>query len=315
MRAACSFGDEDLRVLEVADPVPGAGRGRGPDRGGHHLRDRREDVAPRPSAARRRYPAPLRPRDGGVREDTGERVLVGDSVACGDLPRLRRRAAADLPRAALGVRRLRRDDGGAGGRAARGPGRARARRAPRWPSRSPPPSTRSSRAPAKQVAPDAGVLGGGPMGQMLAALLVAEGRTVTLADRHAERRAQAEAAGAMSSGDAGRPRRRVRGRRAGPTHGAPRSRRARPAAASCSSAAARPAPTPASRPARSTTRSSTSAARSTTRPPRSTARWRCWPTERVDWRALAAGPIGLGDLEQALATSNDGPARKWIVIP
>ena len=55
------------------------------------------------------------------------------------------------------------------------------------------------RAPDRALAPDAGVLGGGPMGQMLAALLVAEGRTVTLADRHAERRAQAEATGAMSA--------------------------------------------------------------------------------------------------------------------
>ena len=56
-----------------------------------------------------------------------------------------------------------------------------------------------ARAPGRPLAPDAGVLGGGPMGQMLAALLVAEGRTVTVADRHAERRAQAEAAGAMSA--------------------------------------------------------------------------------------------------------------------
>ena len=55
------------------------------------------------------------------------------------------------------------------------------------------------RAPQRELAPDAGVLGGGPMGQMLAALLVHEGRTVTLADPHAERRAQAEAAGAMSA--------------------------------------------------------------------------------------------------------------------
>jgi L-iditol 2-dehydrogenase len=35
----------------------------------------------------------------------------------------------------------------------------------------------------------------------------------------------------------------------------------------------------------------------------------------LDWRALAAGPIGLADLPQALATDNDGPARKWVVIP
>jgi L-iditol 2-dehydrogenase len=35
----------------------------------------------------------------------------------------------------------------------------------------------------------------------------------------------------------------------------------------------------------------------------------------VDWRALAAGPIGLDDLADALARGNDGPARKWVVIP
>ena len=45
----------------------------------------------------------------------------------------------------------------------------------------------------------AGVLGGGPMGQMLARLLVLEGREVTLADSHPERRAQAEAQGARSA--------------------------------------------------------------------------------------------------------------------
>jgi L-iditol 2-dehydrogenase len=55
-----------------------------------------------------------------------------------------------------------------------------------------------ARAPEKQLAPDVGVLGGGPMGQMLAALLVAEGRTVTLADRHEERRVQARALGAQA---------------------------------------------------------------------------------------------------------------------
>ena len=35
----------------------------------------------------------------------------------------------------------------------------------------------------------------------------------------------------------------------------------------------------------------------------------------VDWRTLAAGPIGLDDLAQALAAGNQGPARKWVVIP
>jgi L-iditol 2-dehydrogenase len=45
----------------------------------------------------------------------------------------------------------------------------------------------------------AGVLGGGPMGQMLARLLALEGRAVTLADPHPERRAQAEALGARGA--------------------------------------------------------------------------------------------------------------------
>jgi L-iditol 2-dehydrogenase len=41
-------------------------------------------------------------------------------------------------------------------------------------------------------AADVGILGAGPMGLMLCALLVREGRTVTVADRHAERRQQAD---------------------------------------------------------------------------------------------------------------------------
>ncbi|HEV7461313.1 MAG TPA: zinc-binding dehydrogenase, partial [Solirubrobacteraceae bacterium] len=45
---------------------------------------------------------------------------------------------------------------------------------------------------------DAGVLGGGPMGLMLARLLVLAGRDVTVADHHPERRAQAEALGARA---------------------------------------------------------------------------------------------------------------------
>jgi L-iditol 2-dehydrogenase len=45
-------------------------------------------------------------------------------------------------------------------------------------------------------ATDVGVLGGGPMGLMLTSLLVAQGRSVTVADRHPERRAQAADMGA-----------------------------------------------------------------------------------------------------------------------
>jgi L-iditol 2-dehydrogenase len=35
----------------------------------------------------------------------------------------------------------------------------------------------------------------------------------------------------------------------------------------------------------------------------------------LNWRGLAAGPIGLEDLLLALSEGNEGPARKWIVIP
>ena len=35
----------------------------------------------------------------------------------------------------------------------------------------------------------------------------------------------------------------------------------------------------------------------------------------VDWRALAAGPIGLDELPDALAESGRGRARKWVVEP
>ena len=190
----------------------------------------------------------------------------------------RGRAAADLPVAALGPRRLRGADRRARGRAAPGARTGSMPPARRWPSRSPRRCTRSIARRRRALAPDAGVLGGGPMGQMLAALLVAEGRTVTLADRHPERRAQAEALGAHGRRAARRPRRRLRGGRpagglarrgaglrAGRLRRARRRLRGRHRRRRC-------------RPARCTTTSSTSAARSTTRPPRSTARSRCWPT-------------------------------------
>jgi threonine dehydrogenase-like Zn-dependent dehydrogenase len=34
-----------------------------------------------------------------------------------------------------------------------------------------------------------------------------------------------------------------------------------------------------------------------------------------DWRGLAAGPIKLEDLQEAFATADQGPPRKWIVTP
>ena len=132
------------------------------------------------------------------------------------------------------------------------------------------------------------------MGQMLAALLVADGRTVTLADRHPERRAQAAAAGALSAETladhdvvfeaVGRPER-----------GAPRSRPARPGGCvvfvgGCAAGSDAP-----SRPAAALRRAR----------PRGAFHHAPAEVDRalallaagaVDWRALAAGPIGLDDL-------------------
>jgi L-iditol 2-dehydrogenase len=312
VRAALLFGDEDLRVLEVADPVPGPGEvvvrieaatTCGTDvkmwRHGHPL------LPPRP--------APFGHEMSGVREDTGERVLVGDSVACGSCracaagrPQICREPQwvfggfaekMAAPEAALHAV----PDGLEPAAAAMAEPLAAAVHA-------------ISRAPAKQVAPDVGVLGGGPMGQMLAALLVAEGRTVTLADRHAERRAQAEAAGAMS-------------REILADHDVVFEAVGRPDAWRAAVHACAPggcvvfvggckSGTDASLPTRPLHYEELDLRGAFHHSPGEVDRALALLADgALDWRALSAGPIGLGDLEQALATSNDGPARKWIVIP
>ena len=266
VRAAMLFGDEDLRVIDVADPVPGAG-----------------EVLVRIEAAttcgtdvktwRRGHPllgalpGAVRPRDGGVREDTGERVLVGDSVACGACRPLRGRAAADLPRPALGVRRLRRAH--------------RRRPRPRC-TRSRTGSTPAAAAMAEPLAaavardrprarparsrPTPACSAAARWARCSRALLVAEGRTVTLADRHAERRAQAEAAGRDERRACSPTTTSSSRRSAGPTPGAAAVQACAPGG--CVVLRRRlqgRAPTPRSPPARCTTTSSTCAAPSTTR--------------------------------------------------
>jgi L-iditol 2-dehydrogenase len=149
---------------------------------------------------------------------------------------------------------------------------------------------------------------------MLAALLVAEGRTVTLADRHAERRAQAEAAGAMSAERltdhdvvfeaVGRP---------------DAWREAVQACApggcvvfvgGCQSG------TDAVLPTRPLHYDELDLRGAFHHSPAEVDRALALLAEgAVDWRALAAGPIGLDDLAHALAIGNVGPARKWVVAP
>jgi L-iditol 2-dehydrogenase len=145
-------------------------------------------------------------------------------------------------------------------------------------------------------------------------VLVADGRTVTVADRHAERRAQAEAAGAMSA-------------EALADHdvvfeavGRPDAWRA--AVQACAPGGCVvfvggcPAGSDASLPTRPLHYDELDLRgafhHSRDEVDRALA---LLAAGTVDWRALAAGPIGLDDLPEALATGNRGPARKWVVIP
>lgn len=312
MRAALLFGLEDLRVLEVADPVPGpdevlveieAATTCGTDvkswRRGHPL------LGP--------YPAVFGHEMSGVRQDTGERVLVGDSVACGTC----RSCAAGRPQICREPRWV------FGGFAERIAAPVAALHAvpdglePAAAAMAEPLAAAVhaiDRAPGRELAPDAGVLGGGPMGQMLAALLVAAGRTVTLADRHAERRAQAEAAGAM-------------GVERLADHDVVFEAVGRPEAWREAVQACAPggcvvfvggckADSDASLPTRPLHYDELDLRGAFHHAPEEVDRALALLAQgALDWRALAAGPIGLDGLQDALAAGNDGPARKWIVTP
>jgi len=182
--AAVLHGPEDLRIEDVPEPegevlvAVEAATTCGTDvkmwRHGHPVLDS--------------YPCRFGHETAGTRLDTGERVLVSDSVPCGECdpclasrPQICRsptwvlggfaeriaapvkalhRIPADLPAAAAAVAE---PLAAAIHAVSRGSG-----------------------------ATDVGVLGGGPMGLMLTALLAGEGRTVTVADLHPERRAQTE---------------------------------------------------------------------------------------------------------------------------
>ena len=183
MRAAILHGPEDLRIEEVPEPSGEvvidirAATTCGTDvkmwRHGHPA------LAP--------YPCAFGHETAGVRVDTGEPVLVSDSVACGACPPCRsgrpqicRRPTWVLggfaERIAAPVEALHRIPEGMPFAAA-----AMAE-----------PLAAAVHAVARGTdAEDVGVLGGGPMGFMLCALLRSEERTVTVADRHAERRDQA----------------------------------------------------------------------------------------------------------------------------
>jgi L-iditol 2-dehydrogenase len=198
MRAAMLHGPGALRVEEVAEPqgdvvvAVEAATACATDvkclRHGHLI------LGP--------YPARFGHETVGRREDSGERVLVGDSVACACCPA----CAAGRPQL---CERMTWVLGGFAERiaaptAALHPvpdGLAPAGAAMAEPLAA---AVHAVARAGAVAGADAAVLGGGTMGLMLARLLVLEGCAVTLADRHPERRAQARAFGARAVEELGR---------------------------------------------------------------------------------------------------------------
>jgi L-iditol 2-dehydrogenase len=312
VRAAILHGPGDLRVEDVPEPEPGPGevlvRVDAATTCGTDVKmwERGHPILPP-------YPARFGHETAGVRADTGERVLVGDSLACGECRPCRggRAQICRAPRWILGgfaeaiaapEAALHRVPGGldAAGAAMAEPLAAALHAV--------------ERAPARALAPDAGVLGGGPMGQMLAALLVAEGRTVTLADRHPERRAQAEALGAMTAD-------------ALADHDVVFEAVGRPEAWRAAVAACTPggcvvlvggcaAGTDARLPTHPLHYDELDLRGAFHHVPAEVDRALGLLADgTVDWRVLAAGPIALEELAGTLAAGNHGPARKWVVVP
>ncbi|HEV3055703.1 MAG TPA: zinc-binding dehydrogenase [Solirubrobacteraceae bacterium] len=188
-------GPEDLRVQEIPEPegevvvAVHAATTCGTDvkmwRNGHPALDP--------------YPCRFGHETAGVRTDTGERVLVSDSVAClgcepclAGRPQICRRPTwvlggfAERIAAPAGALHPIPDGLPAAAAAIAEPLAAALHAVSRGSS-----------------AGDVGVLGGGPMGLMLTSLLVAEKRAVTVAERHPDRRAQAERLGARTATELG----------------------------------------------------------------------------------------------------------------
>jgi L-iditol 2-dehydrogenase len=188
MRAARLHGPGDLRVEDVAEPEGEvvvevrAATTCGTDL--KMLRHGHPTLGP--------YPAAFGHETAGVRADTGERVLVGDSVACGACaPCLA--GATHLCRAMTWV---------LGGFAERIAAPAAALHLipdglPFAAAAMAEPLAACVHAVGRGTRDQTvAVLGGGTIGLMLARLLVLDGRDVAVIDRHAERRAQADDLGA-----------------------------------------------------------------------------------------------------------------------
>jgi L-iditol 2-dehydrogenase len=188
MRAAVLFGPEELRVEEAPEPegeviieVQAA------TTCGTDVKMWRHGHAVLPP-----YPCRFGHETAGRRIDTGERVLVSDSVACGSCGPCHA-AREQICRAPTWI---------LGGFAERIAAPAAALHPipdelPFAAAAMAEPLAAALHAISRGTdAENVGVLGGGPMGLMLATLLVAQGRSVRVADRHQARREQASELGA-----------------------------------------------------------------------------------------------------------------------
>ncbi len=190
MRAATLHGPRDLRVEQVAEPEGEvmvevqAATTCGTDvkmwRSGHRA------LPP--------YPCLFGHETAGVRLDSGQRVLVSDSLACGRCEPCR----AGRPQICREQRWL------LGAFAERIAAPAAALHPipedlPAEAAAMAEPLAAALHAVARgSAAQDVGVLGAGSMGLMLCSLLLAQGRSVTVADHHPERREQASGLGARA---------------------------------------------------------------------------------------------------------------------
>jgi L-iditol 2-dehydrogenase len=307
LKAALLFGPEDLRVSEDVPEPSGevivevhAATTCGTDvkmwRHGHRV------LSP--------YPCPFGHETAGVRLDTGERVLVSDSVACGECPPCRA-GRAQICRAPTWVL------GGFAERIA----------APESALHAIPPNLPFAAAAMAEplaaalhavsrgtAAADVGVLGGGPMGLMLTSLLLAGGRSVTIADIHPERRRQAASMGAHAVERLG-------------YHdlvfeavGRPETWRAAVAAAAPGGVVVFvggcPVGADAMLPAAPIHYDELDLRGTFHHAPEEVdAALAALADGTVPWRALAGETISLEQLPAALAAPAGGPARKWVVDP
>ncbi len=312
MRAALLYGPGDLRVEQVEEPAGEvlvtveAATACATDvkclRYGHLI------LGP--------YPARFGHETVGVRDDTGARVLVGDSVPCGAC----RECAAGRTQL---CRRMTWVLGGFAERIA----------APAAALHAVPDGLEAAGAamaeplaaavhaveragPVAHTAVRAAVLGGGTMGLMLARLLHLRGCAVTLADRHPERRAQASRLGAraVQTLDTGAYELVME------AVGRPEAWNAAIAAAApgatvvlvggCPSGSDVTLPTAPLHYAELDVRGAFHHT-----PAEVDHALSLLATGDVDWRALAGPVIGLDDLHAALVRPTNGEARKLVVDP